>query len=147
MALIDMTPIDPKTGWVADHVRQYVSAGGREGHFWQPGVPTLLLTTRGRRSGDARRTALIYGRSGGDYVVMASYGGAAAHPDWYLNLDADPQVVIQVGENVMEARARTARPDERAALWATMTAIWPDYDEYATKTTREIPLVVITPSA
>jgi deazaflavin-dependent oxidoreductase (nitroreductase family) len=145
MALIDETPIDPESGWVADHVRQYVQSGGSEGHHWQPGVPTLLLTTRGKKSGTARRTALIYGMAGDDYVVMASYGGAPKHPDWYVNLEADPEVVIQVGEDIMAATARTAGPDERDRLWTVMTDIWPDYDEYDTKTPREFPLVVITP--
>jgi len=145
MALIDETPIDPESGWVADHVRQYVQSGGTEGHHWQPGVPTLLLTTRGKKSGTARRTALIYGMAGDDYVVMASYGGAPKHPDWYVNLHADPEVVIQVGEDIMAATARTAGPDERDHLWTVMTDIWPDYDEYDTKTPREFPLVVITP--
>ncbi|MFM8829117.1 MAG: nitroreductase family deazaflavin-dependent oxidoreductase [Actinomycetota bacterium] len=146
MALIDETPIDPESGWVADHVRQYVQSGGTEGHHWQPGVPTLLLTTRGKKSGTARRTALIYGMAGDDYVVMASYGGAPKHPDWYVNLHADPEVVIQVGEDIMAATARTAGPDERDRLWTVMTGIWPDYDEYDTKTPREFPLVVITPN-
>ena len=145
MALIDETPIDPESGWVADHVKLYVESGGAEGHHWQPGVPTLLLTTRGKKSGQARRTALIYGMDGDDYVVMASYGGAPAHPDWYLNLEADPEVVIQVGPDVMAGTARTAGPDERDRLWKVMTDIWPDYDEYDTKTPREFPLVVITP--
>ena len=145
MALIDETPIDPQQGWVADHVRQYVQSGGTEGHHWQPGVPTLLLTTRGKKSGTARRTALIYGRDGDDYVVMASYAGAPAHPDWYVNLVADPEVVIQVGEEVMPATARTVGPADRDRLWSVMTRIWPDYDEYATKTSREIPLVAISP--
>lgn len=146
MALIDETPVDPTGGWVADHVKVYVESGGKEGHHWQPGVPTLLLTTRGKKSGMARRTALIYGRDGDDYVVMASYGGAPSHPDWYLNLEADPEVVIQVGEDIMPARAYTAGPQDRERLWKTMAAIWPDYDEYATKTSREIPLVTITPA-
>ena len=145
MALIDETPIDPQEGWVADHVRLYAESGGTEGHHWQPGVPTLLLTTRGKRSGTARRTALIYGRDGDDYVVMASYAGAPAHPDWYVNLAADPEVVIQVGEEVTTGSARTVGPDDRDRLWSVMTDIWPDYDEYATKTSREIPLVAITP--
>ncbi len=144
MALIDETPIDPESGWVADHVRQYVESGGTEGHYWQPGVPTLLLTTRGKKSGTARRTALIYGMDGDDYVVLASYGGAPAHPDWYVNLEADPEVVIQVGPEIMAATARTAGPDERDRLWKVMTDIWPDYDEYNTKTPREFPLVVIS---
>jgi deazaflavin-dependent oxidoreductase (nitroreductase family) len=145
MALIDETPIDP-TGdsWIAEHVKQYVDSGGKEGHFWQPGVPTLLLTTRGKKSGTARRTALIYGKDGDDYVVMASYAGAPAHPDWYFNLGADPEVVIQVGEEIMTGTARTVSDADRERVWKVMTDIWPDYDEYATKTDRKIPLVAIT---
>jgi len=145
MALIDETPIDPAgDSWIAEHVKQYVDSGGKEGHFWQPGVPTLLLTTRGKKSGTARRTALIYGRDGDDYVVMASYAGAPAHPDWYFNLDADPEVVIQVGEEIMTGTARTVSDEDRDRVWKAMTAIWPDYDEYATKTDRKIPLVAIS---
>ncbi len=145
MALIDETPIDP-TGdsWIAEHVKQYVDSGGKEGHFWQPGVPTLLLTTRGKKSGTARRTALIYGKDGDDYVVMASYAGAPAHPDWYFNLDADSEVVIQVGEEIMTGTARTVADEDRDRVWKAMTDIWPDYDEYATKTDRKIPLVAIS---
>lgn len=145
MALIDETPIDP-TGdsWIAEHVKVYVESGGKEGHIWQPGVPTLLLTTRGNKSGTARRTALIYGRDGDDYVVMASYAGAPTHPDWYLNLVADPEVVIQMGEEIAAGTARTVADKDRDRVWKIMTAIWPDYDEYATKTSRKIPLVAIS---
>jgi deazaflavin-dependent oxidoreductase (nitroreductase family) len=145
MALIDETPIDP-TGdsWIAEHVKVYVESGGKEGHIWQPGVPTLLLTTRGNKSGTARRTALIYGRDGDDYVVMASYAGAPTHPDWYLNLVADPEVVIQMGEEIASGTARTVADEDRDRVWKIMTAIWPDYDEYATKTSRKIPLVAIS---
>ena len=145
MALIDETPIDP-TGdsWIAEHVKVYVESGGKEGHIWQPGVPTLLLTTRGNKSGTARRTALIYGRDGNDYVVMASYAGAPTHPDWYLNLLADPEVVIQIGEDIKTGTARTVTDGDRDRVWKIMAAIWPDYDEYATKTSRKIPLVAIS---
>ena len=76
---------------------------------------------------------------------MASYGGAPKHPDWYVNLTADPEVIIQVGPDVLKATASTAGDDRRDALWALMAGIWPAYDEYATKTDRVIPLVVITP--
>ena len=107
-------------------------------------MPTLLLTTRGNKSGSARRTALIYGRDGDDYVVMASYAGAPKHPDWYLNLVADPEVVIQMGEDIMTGTARTVADEDRDRVWKIMTAIWPDYDEYATKTSRKIPLVAIS---
>jgi len=144
MALIDETPVDP-TGdsWISEHVKQYVDSGGKEGHIWQPGVPTMLLTTRGKKSGTARRTALIYGRDGDDYVVMASYAGAPAHPDWYFNLDVDPEVVVQVGEEIMTGTARTVADADRDRVWKIMTDIWPDYDEYAKLTDRKIPLVAI----
>lgn len=146
MALIDETPVDPRAGWVADHVKRYAESDGADGHEWRPGVPTLLLTTRGHSSGTARRTALIYGRHGDGYVVVASYGGSPEHPDWYDNLDADPEVVIQVGAERMTGRARTADAGERAELWRLMTGIWPDYDAYQAKTEREIPVVVIEPA-
>ncbi|MEU1887154.1 nitroreductase family deazaflavin-dependent oxidoreductase [Micromonospora rifamycinica] len=135
--------LDSPEGWVADHIRRYVATGGTEGHEWQPGVFTLLLTTRGRRSGKLRRTALIYGRDGEDYLVVASQGGAPQHPSWYLNLLDDPEAEVQVGAETFAVRARTAEPAERATMWPTMTAIWPAYDEYQSRTDREIPVVVL----
>lgn len=139
---IEDSPID----WVAEHVRRYVATDGEQGHEWQPGVPTLLLTTTGRRTGLSRRTALIYGRGGQDdrdYVVVASKGGAPEHPAWYLNLQADPDASIQVGDVHLRVTARTAQGEERARLWRTMRDIWPDYDVYVTRTDREIPVVVL----
>jgi len=143
--LMDEDPIDPAEGWVADHVRAYVASNGAQGHEWQEGVPTLLLTTRGAKSKSARRTALIYAKDGDRYVVMASYGGSPTHPDWYLNLVADPEAVLQVGDRRFRATAARDTPENRAHLWGLMTAVWPDYDDYATKTTREIPVVAFTP--
>jgi deazaflavin-dependent oxidoreductase (nitroreductase family) len=133
---------DSPTGWVADHIRSYVESGGSEGHTWN-GVPTLLLTTRGRRSGKLRRTALIYGRDGDNYLVVASVGGAPRHPQWYLNLVENPEVEVQVGADRFTARARAATAEEKPELWRRMTSIWPDYDSYQTKTDREIPVVVL----
>lgn len=135
--------LDSPQGWVADHIRRYVATGGAEGHEWRPGVFTLLLTTRGRRSGKLRRTALIYGRDGDAYLVVASQGGAPRHPAWYLNLLADPLAQVQVGAETFAVRARTATPEEKSRMWRTMTAVWPAYDEYQTKTDREIPVVVL----
>ncbi|WP_326598697.1 nitroreductase family deazaflavin-dependent oxidoreductase [Streptomyces sp. NBC_01803] len=135
---------DSPTSWVSDHIRRYVETDGREGHLWRDGVPTLLLTTRGRKSGVLRRTALIYGRDGEDFLIVASQGGKPDHPAWYHNLVADPEVRLQVGADKFTARARTATPEERARLWPRMTEIWPDYDDYQTKTSREIPIVVLT---
>ena len=135
--------LDSPEGWVADHIRRYVETDGAEGHEWRPGVYTLLLTTRGRRSGKLRRTALIYGRDGDDYLVVASQGGAPEHPAWYLNLLADPEVQVQVGAETFTARARTGGPEEKPRMWRTMTATWPAYDDYQRKTDREIPVVVL----
>src|SRR5205823_1701946 len=135
-------PVDSPVGWVAAHTKQYVATNGAEGHLWN-GVPTLLLTTTGRRSGQPRRTALIYGRDGDRYLVVASKGGAAEHPQWYLNLREQPEVALQVGAERLRARARTATPEEKPRLWHQMTQIWPDYDAYQTKTTRDIPVVIL----
>jgi deazaflavin-dependent oxidoreductase (nitroreductase family) len=126
-----------------EHVDRYRETDGDEGHDWQ-GTKTLLLTTTGRRSGEPRELPLIYGRHGDDYLVVASKGGAPKHPSWYLNLQASPEVEVQVGSERFKARARTATADERPEMWETMTAEWPAYDQYQTKTDREIPIVVIT---
>jgi deazaflavin-dependent oxidoreductase (nitroreductase family) len=126
-----------------EHVARYRETAGEEGHDWQ-GTKTLLLTTTGRRSGEPRELPLIYGRDGDDYLVVASKGGAPAHPAWYLNLEQDPEVEVQVGAERFKARARTATADERPRMWKTMTTEWPAYDDYQTKTDREIPIVVIT---
>jgi deazaflavin-dependent oxidoreductase (nitroreductase family) len=141
----DEQPLDSALGWVAEHTKRYVETNGEEGHDWK-GVPTLVLTTRGRKSGQLRRNALIYGRDGDNYLVVASRGGAPKHPLWYLNLVADPAVQLQVGADKLHARARTASAGEKARLWPKMTAIWPSYDEYQTKTDRDIPVVILEPS-
>ena len=127
-----------------EHVARYRETGGEDGHDWQ-GTKTLLLTTTGRRSGAPREHALIYGRHGDDYLVVASKGGAPQHPGWYLNLEANPEVEVQVGDQRFTATARTATPEEKPELWKIMTAEWPPYDEYQTKTDRDIPVVVLTP--
>lgn len=135
---------DSPKGWVGRHVREYVETGGRKGHRWS-GVNTLLLTTRGRKTGKLRRTALIYGRDGDRYLVVASSGGARTHPSWYLNLREDPEVQVQVGEERLDARAVTASAEERPRVWRTMASIWPEYERYQTKTSREIPVVILEP--
>jgi deazaflavin-dependent oxidoreductase (nitroreductase family) len=137
-------PAEPTTGWVADHLRRYLETDGEEGHLWR-GVPTLLLTTRGRRTGRLRRTPLIYGRDGDAYVVVASKGGTPEHPAWFLNLREDPDVTIQVGPDVMAARAATVDDEHRAELWDQMAQIWPDYDRYQERTSRRIPIVRLDP--
>jgi deazaflavin-dependent oxidoreductase (nitroreductase family) len=138
-------PVDPRPQWQADHVRRYVETDGRDGHEWRPGVPTLLLTTKGRRTGQARRLGLIYGRDGDSYVVVASKGGVPTNPLWFDNLVADPHVRVQVRGDRFDARARVASPDERSRLWPRMVEIWPAYEEYQAKTDRQIPIVLLDP--
>ncbi|MDX6580981.1 MAG: hypothetical protein QOI10_165 [Solirubrobacterales bacterium] len=125
-----------------EHVERYRATGGAEGHDWQ-GTQTLLLTTTGRKSGEPRTNPLIYGRTGDDVMVVASKGGWPAPPAWYLNLEANPEVEVQVKDDVFKARARTATPEEKPELWRTMVGQWPDYDAYQAKTEREIPVVVL----
>ena len=98
---IDQEPIDSPQGWVADHVKRYIETNGEDGHLWR-GAPTLILTTLGRRSGKPRRLALIYGTDGDRYIVVASKGGAAKHPEWYLNLRDNPEVAQAIENKVRE---------------------------------------------
>ena len=137
-------PRSQRPAWVLDHLRRYQETRGEEGHIWR-GVPTLLLTTTGRKSGQPTTTPLIYGRHGNTYIVVASKGGHANHPLWYLNLVATPQVQVQVAADRLPARARTASPAEKPGLWQLMTGIWPDYDNYQARTDREIPVVILEP--
>ena len=136
--------------WIRDHVRRYLETNGAEGHLWDssvaggPGpIPTLLLTTTGRKSGRELVLPLIYGKTRTGYAVVASKGGAPAHPAWYVNLVADPNVRVQVGPEKFRARARTATGEERAALWKQMAGIFPPYEAYQQRTKREIPVVVL----
>ena len=133
--------VDSPTEWVAYHIARYVQSNGEDGHIWQ-GVPTLLLTTVGKVSGANRRTALIYGRIGNDYVIVASKGGHPTHPLWYTNLVSHPTVRLQVGAEVFDATATTmAEGSARETAWAEMVRIWPGFAEYQEKTDRRIPLV------
>ena len=137
----------PQPGWVTDHIQRYLASNGQDGHIWN-GVPTLLLTTTGRRSGKPRTTPLIYCQSGEPpfYIVVASRGGARHHPSWYLNLADTPQVRLQVGADCIDATARTASDEEKPALWNLMAEIWPAYNEYQAKTDRVIPVVILEPA-
>jgi len=125
-----------------EHVERYQATEGKEGHAWR-GTQTLLLTTRGRKSGEQRTTPLIYQQDGDRYVIVASQGGAPAHPGWYFNITEDPEVEVQVWGDRFKARASTATGDERSRLWALMNETWPAYEDYQSKTDREIPVVVL----
>jgi len=125
-----------------EHVLAYRKSGGERGYHWR-GTTILLLSTKGRTSGQERTTPLIHRTDGDRWIVVASKGGAPEHPDWYKNLAIDPEVTIQVKDEVIQARARTAEGEERERLWKLMVEVWPAYEDYAKKTGREIPVVVI----
>jgi deazaflavin-dependent oxidoreductase (nitroreductase family) len=127
----------------AQHVQRYVETDGEEGYDWANGATILILTTTGRRTGQQHSTPLIYRPYGDGYLVVASKGGAPTPPAWYLNLQADPQVQVQIKGERFAARARTAGPEEKPAMWRHMTEVWPDYDVYQGKTDRELPVVVL----
>jgi deazaflavin-dependent oxidoreductase (nitroreductase family) len=130
-----------------EHVRLYQDTDGREGYDWRNGTKILLLTTKGRKSGKERTHALIYRDWSADgttsYLVVASKGGAEAPPTWFLNIENDPEVQVQIKGEKFAARARTATPEEKPAMWQRMTEVWPDYDAYQKKTDRVIPVVVL----
>jgi len=126
-----------------EHVRRYRETDGEVGYMWRKGVPTLILTTTGRRSGKPHSTPLILGQDGAAYVVVASKGGAARHPAWYLNLVDHPEVDVQVKADRFRARARSAEGEERARLWNLMAGVWPAYAGYQKRTERQIPVVVL----
>ena len=138
--------------WIKNHLARYLATDGADGYLWDASlgggkglVPTLLLTTVGRKSGRVLTLPLIFGRSGLNYVVVASKGGAPTHPAWYLNLQARPEVQVQVKAEKFTAYARTAKGEEHAALWSTMVEIYGPYAQYQTKTDRQIPIVVLEP--
>lgn len=126
-----------------EHVRRYRETGGEVGHIWRQGSTILLLTTTGRTSGEKRTAPLIYATDGDRYVIVASKGGAPDHPGWFKNLEKTPEVEVQVKNDVFRARARVAEGEERARLWKKANEVWPPYEDYAKKTSREIPVVVL----
>jgi len=138
-------------GWIQKHVKQYLESGGKEGHMWDsktvggPGpLPTLLLTTVGRKTGTKQLVPLIYGKTDGGVVVIASKGGAPEDPGWYRNLSANPDVEVQVGTDKFKAKASTVGEGaERTKLWNEMVKIYPPYTDYQQKTARRIPVVVL----
>jgi deazaflavin-dependent oxidoreductase (nitroreductase family) len=127
----------------AEHVRAYRESAGEHGYNWR-GTTILLLTTTGHSSGQARTTPLIHRADGGRWVVVASKGGSPEHPAWYDNLVANPEATIQVRAEEIQVTASTAAGAERDRLWALMTEVWPNYDDYQAKTSRQIPVVVFT---
>lgn len=140
--------------WMQDHAKRYIASGGTEGHIYtitpsgyqEMAVPSLLLTTTGRKSGERFIFPLFYGKTGDSFIVVASKGGAPEHPGWYRNLLANAEVEVQAGTLKTRATARTATGEERARLWQQALEFWPPYADYQLKTEREIPVVVLDPA-
>lgn len=126
-----------------EHVDRYRETDGEEGYVWQRDTTILLLTTRGRKSGVERTIPLIFQPHGDDYLIVASRGGTDSPPGWYVNLQAEPDVQVQVRGDVFRAHARDATPQEKPEMWRKMAAVWPDYDAYQERTERQIPVVVL----
>jgi deazaflavin-dependent oxidoreductase (nitroreductase family) len=139
--------VQPDTSLIGDeHIRRYEETDGEVGYEWN-GATCLVLTTTGRKSGQPRKFALIFGRDGDNYLVVASKGGAPTNPGWYLNVTANPEVQVQVRDQRFAARARTATAAEKPRLWKIVTSVWPNYDVYTTRTSRDIPVVILEPVA
>lgn len=130
-----------------EHVRVYRETNGERGYHWR-GTEILLLTTKGRKSGEPRTMALIFREDGGRYVLVASKGGAPDHPLWFKNMEANPDdIEVQVKADTVPVTHAVASGEERARLWARLNEVWPAYEDYQQKTDREIPVVVLTPKA
>lgn len=127
-----------------EHVAKYEATGGKVGHDWND-TTCLILRARGRTSGAVRKTPLIYGRDGEDYVLVASKGGAPDHPGWYKNLVAHPDVEIQVWDQVIPVTARTGSAADKQRVWPMMVKEWPGYAEYQANSKRDIPVVFLRP--
>jgi deazaflavin-dependent oxidoreductase (nitroreductase family) len=133
------------------HVWVYRKTGGRLGSTWRVGaafrrgVPVLLLTTIGRKSGQPKTTPILYLADGERIIIVGSQGGMAKHPQWFLNLTHTPQVRVQIGPRVREMRARVANPEEHAALWPRLVVLYADFATYQAWTDRAIPIIILEP--
>lgn len=123
----------------------YRLTGGRIGGRFLRGAPVFLVTTIGRKSGQPRTSPLLYLKEGDDYVIVASKGGMSRHPLWYRNIEANPEVEIEMGRERFKALARRASDEEKRALWPKLVAMYPDYDDYQARTERNIPVVILSP--
>jgi deazaflavin-dependent oxidoreductase (nitroreductase family) len=123
----------------------YRISGGRLGGTWLYGAPVMLLTYKGRKSGKTMTTPLLYIRDGRDVVTVASKGGSATHPLWFLNLRSNPDCEVVIRREKTRVRARTASADEKKRLWPMLVAVYPDYDEYQQRSPRDIPVVILSP--
>ena len=131
--------------WARTQAETYEATDGQEAGTLR-GVPVIVLTSKGAKSGKLRKTALMRVEHAGEYAVVASKGGDPKHPVWYWNLKAHPLVELQDGAVKRDYTAREVTDDERETWWARAAEVWPDYDAYQTRTDRQIPVFVLTPT-
>lgn len=124
----------------------YRATGGKLGNKFMRGAPVCLITTVGRKSGEKRTVALIYMQDGDDVILVASKGGMSKHPQWYLNMEANPDCDVEIGTTITPMKARRASDEEKAAYWPRLLKVYPDYDDYQARTTRNIPVMVLSPN-
>ncbi|MEU6270453.1 nitroreductase family deazaflavin-dependent oxidoreductase [Saccharopolyspora shandongensis] len=134
------------TEWVRKQVEEYEGSGGTKGTTLR-GLPVIVLTTKGNKSGKLRKTPLMRVEHDGTYAAVASLGGAPKHPVWYYNVLSNPSVELQDGPTRQDYVAREVTGDEKALWWSRAVAAYPDYADYQEKTTREIPVFVLEPAA
>ena len=146
------TPLEERIGSVVVkimsvlNVLAYRLTGGRLGGTFLRGAPVCLVTVIGRKTGEPRTIPLLYLEDGKDVVIVASKGGMSKHPLWYLNLQANPCCEVEIGRERRPMRARRVSAEEKAALWPRLVAMYPDYDGYQARTTRDIPVVRLSPA-
>ena len=147
MARIEGEYVPSTSQWVRDQVELYESTGGREGStLLDTGIPVIIVTMRGARSGAVRKIALMRVEHGGSYALVASKGGAPDNPDWYTNLAANPdEVTVQDGPEPFAVRVREIDGAEYDEWWQRSVAVFPRYDEYREKTDRRIPVLLAEP--
>jgi deazaflavin-dependent oxidoreductase (nitroreductase family) len=147
MDTLEGTYVPSAMDWVREQVEVYEESGGREANtLMDTGIPVIIVTMRGNKSGDIRKIALMRVEHEGEYALVASYGGAPNHPVWYWNLKANPdEVLIQDGPEPFRVRVREVEGDERQAWWDRSVAVYPDYADYQANTDRTIPVLVATP--
>lgn len=131
-------------GYMQDHIRRYLASDGADGHL-ENGLPCLVMTTLGKKSGEPRQAAMIYGANGNSFVVIGSKGGSDTPPAWFVNLMATGGGMVQVKDRRYTVSARIATGEERAQLWQQMVTIFPTYADYQHQTARELPVVVLQP--
>ncbi len=137
-----------KWDWVAKQIADYEASGGtKAATLRDTGIPVIIVTMKGHKSGKVRKIALMRVEHDGEYALVASKGGAPEHPGWYHNISADPEIMVQDGPEPFATTARLVTGEERAAWWERAVAVFAPYGEYQEKTDREIPVFVTSPAS